>query len=64
MMTSSNGKHFRVIVSLCGELTGHRWIPLKKASNTELWRFIWSAPEHTVELTIEMPVIDTTSRSL
>ena len=30
---------------LCGEFTGHRWIPLTKASDTELWCFVWSAPE-------------------
>ena len=29
MMTSSNGNIFRVTGLLCGELTGHRWIPLK-----------------------------------
>ena len=28
---------------------GHRWIPLTKASDTELWCFLWSAPEQTVE---------------
>ena len=27
MMTSSNGNIFRVIGHLCGESTGHRWIP-------------------------------------
>ena len=26
-MTSSNGNIFRVTGPLCGELTGHRWIP-------------------------------------
>ena len=30
---------------LCGEFTGHRWIPLTKASDAELRRFLWSAPE-------------------
>ena len=49
MMTSSNGDIFRVAGPLCGEFTGHRWIPLTKASNAELWRFLWSAPEQTVE---------------
>ena len=43
-MTSSNGSIFRVTVPLCGEFTGHRWIPLKKASDAELWCFLWSAP--------------------
>ena len=36
MMTSLNGNIFRVTGSLCGELTGHRWIPLTKASDAEL----------------------------
>ena len=30
MMTSSNGNMFRVTGPLCGEFTGHRWIPLTK----------------------------------
>ena len=51
MMTSSNGKkkkkkdiikweHFRVTGPLCREFTGHRWIPLTKASDAELWCFL------------------------
>ena len=44
MMTSSNGSIFRVTGPLCGEFTGHRWIPLTKVSNAELWYFHWSAP--------------------
>ena len=39
MMTSSNGNCFRVIGPLYGEFTGHRWIPLTKASDAELWCF-------------------------
>ena len=38
-------KYFRVTGHLCGEFTGHRWIHRTKASDTELWCFIWSAPE-------------------
>ena len=38
-MTSSNGNLFRVTGPLCGEITGHRWIPLTKASEAELWFF-------------------------
>ena len=49
MMTSSNGNISPVTVPLCAEFTGHRWIPLTKASNAELWRFLWSVPEQTVE---------------
>ena len=39
MMMSSNGNSFRVSGPLCGEFTGHRWIPLTKASKAELWFF-------------------------
>ena len=39
------------------EFTGHRWIPLTKASDAELWYFPWSTPEQTVEQTIKTPVI-------
>ena len=45
MMTSSNGNIFRVTGHLCGEFTGPRWIPDTKASDAELWWFLWSAPE-------------------
>ena len=48
-MTSSNGNIFRVTGHLRGESTGHRWIPLTKASDAELWWFLWCAPEQTVE---------------
>ena len=34
MMTSSNGSIFRVTGHLCGEFTGHRWIPRTKGQ----WR--------------------------
>ena len=36
---------FRVSGPLWGKFTGHRWIPLTKASDAELWCFLWSAPE-------------------
>ena len=39
MMTSSNGNIFRVTGHLCGELTGHRWIPRTKASDAGLYVF-------------------------
>ena len=35
---------FRVTGPLCREFTGHRWFPLTKASDAELWCFVWSAP--------------------
>ena len=34
-----------------------QWIPRTKASDTELWCILWSAPEQTVEWTIETLVI-------
>ena len=45
MMTSSNGNIFRVTGHLCGKFTGPRWIPRTKASDAELWCFLWSAPD-------------------
>ena len=57
MMTSSNENIFRVTGLLCGEFTGDRWIPRTKASDEELWCFLWSAPDPTVEKTMEKPVI-------
>ena len=49
VMTSSNGSIFRVTGPLGGEFTGHRWIPLTKASDAELRCFLSSAPEQTVK---------------
>ena len=57
MMTLSNGNLFRVTGPLWGESTGHRWIPLAKASDAELWCLLWSVPEQTVEQTLETLVI-------
>ena len=48
MMTPSNGNIFRIIIPLHGEFTGHQWIPFTKASDAELWSFLWSTPELTV----------------
>ena len=45
MMTSSNGNIFRDTGPLCGEFTGPRWILRTKASDAELWCFLWSALE-------------------
>ena len=56
-MTSLNENILRVTGHLSGENNGHRWIPLKKASDAELWCFLWSAPEQRVEQTIETSVI-------
>ena len=52
-MTSSNGNIFYLTGPLWGESTGHRWIPLTKTSDAELWCFLWSVPEQTVEQTID-----------
>ena len=37
MITPSDGSIFRVTGLLWGEFTGHRWIPLTKASEAEFW---------------------------
>ena len=36
MMTSSNESIFRITGHLCGEFTGHLWIPNTKASDAKL----------------------------
>ena len=56
MITSSNGNIFHATGPLWRESTGHRWIPLTKGSDAELWCFFSSAPEQTVWQTIEAPV--------
>ena len=53
MMTPSNGNIFLVTSPLCGELIGHRRLPLTKASDAGLWCFLWSAHEQTVETPVE-----------
>ena len=57
MMTSSNRNIFRVTGPLWGQFAGDQRIPLKKASDAELWCFLLSVPEQTVEQTIETLVI-------
>ena len=42
-------KHFPLTGHLCGEFTGHRWIPHTKASDAKLWCWFWSAPEWTAK---------------
>ena len=42
MMTSSNGNFLRVTGHLGWEFTGPRWMPRTKASDMELWCFLWS----------------------
>ena len=40
MMTSSYGNIFRVTGPFCGKFVAHRWIPLTKVSDAELWCFL------------------------
>ena len=44
--------------------SSHRWIPRTKASDAELWCFLWSAPAPRVEQTMETRWFETPSRSL
>ena len=64
VMTSSNGTIFRVTGPVWVESTGHRWIPLTRASDVEIWCILWSAHKQAVEQTSDAPVLGTTSRSL
>ena len=50
MMTSSNESIFRVAGYLCGDFTGHRWIPCTKASDAELWRFFDLRPNERLSI--------------
>ena len=50
-------KYFLIYWSVVREFTGHRWIPRTKASDADLWCFLWAAPEPTVEQTVETPVV-------
>ena len=63
-MTSSNGNIFRVTGPLYGEFTRHRWIPRTKASDGELWCFLWSAPEKSLSKQSWGWWFETPSRSL
>ena len=36
---------FSALLALCAGNSPARWIPRTKASDTELWCFLWSAPE-------------------
>ena len=64
MMTSSNGNIFRVTGPLCGEFTGHRWIPRTKTNDAEIWCFLWSAPEYGLSKQSWGWCLKTPSRSL
>ena len=45
MMTSSNGNIFRIAGPLCGNSPVTGEFPTQRASNAELWCFLWSASE-------------------
>ena len=56
-------KHLPLTGPLWWESTGDRWISLAKASDAELWNFLWSVPEQTVEQS-RRRWFETPSRSL
>ena len=56
-------KHFPRSGPLRGEFTGNQWIPLTKASDTELWCFLWFAPEQPVSKQSSQRRFETTTRS-
>ena len=64
MMTSSNANIFRVTGHLCREFTGHWWIPRTKASDAELWCFLWSTPDKQLSKQSWGRWFETPSRSL
>ena len=57
LLQDSRNSSALAILDLCEETTSHRWIPLTKVSDAELWCFPWSAPDQTVERTNETPLI-------
>ena len=50
---------FSTLLALCdgNPLVTAMWIPLTKASDTDLWCILWSVPAQTAEQTMEMPVV-------
>ena len=59
METSS---HFTNL--LCGEFSGHRWIPRSRASDAELWCFLLSTPEQQLSKQWRRRWFETQSPSL
>ena len=45
------------LLAFCVEIHGDRWIPRTKASDAELWCFLWFPPEPTVGQAMDTPVI-------
>ena len=64
MMMSSNGNIFRVTGPLCGEFTGHRWIPLTKASDAEIWWVFYMHQNNRLSTQSRHRWLETPSRSL
>ena len=64
MMTTSNGNIFRVTGLLCAAFTGHRWIPLTKASDAELWWFFDLSLNKRLSKQSKRRWFETPSRSL
>ena len=50
-------KHFPRYWPFVREFTGLRWIPCTKASDADVWGFLWSVSKYTVEKTIVRLVI-------
>ena len=50
-------KYSRVTGPMWRKSTSHQSITLARAIDTELWCFLWSVPEQTIEQTIKTPVI-------
>ena len=63
-MTSSYASNSRVTGPLCGEFTGHRWIPLTKVSDAELWCFFYLRLNKPLSKQWRRRWFETPSRSL
>ena len=57
-MTPAKGTIFRDTRPLCGEFIGHRWIPLTKASDAELWLFAGDMRRHHAQYDVTVMEID------
>ena len=51
-----HGYIFHITGLLWVESTSH-WFPSKMSDNAKLWSFLACMPEHTVEQTVELPII-------
>ena len=64
MTTSSNGNIFCVTGPLWGKSTSHQCNPLTKASDAELWYFLWFVPEQQLGKQSKRRRFETPSGSL